>query len=165
MKSAVTTGETGTVIYIDTEGSFVPIRLQTMAMAAETHYKNENLSNTISVEQILKNVTYFRCINVAELLACLIQLKTLMTSDRNVKLLILDSLAHPIRSIIDGDNLIRHKQTVRIVSMLQILATDHQCAVVVVNHMVAKVETVRNEVYCAPGKRHAKNNDLSFVFQ
>jgi len=75
MKYSVTSGETGTVIYIDTEGSFVPIRLQTMAMAAENHYKNENLSNIPSVEQILKNVTYFRCINVAELIACLIQLK------------------------------------------------------------------------------------------
>ncbi len=129
MKYSVTSGETGTVIYIDTEGSFVPIRLQTMAMAAENHYKNENLSNIPSVEQILKNVTYFRCINVAELIACLIQLKQIMTPERNVKLIILDSLAHPIRSIIDGDNLTRHKHTVRIVTMLQKLALDHQCAV------------------------------------
>jgi RecA/RadA recombinase len=125
MKYSVTSGETGTVIYIDTEGSFVPIRLQTMTMAAE----NENHSNPTSVEQILKNVTYFRCVNVAELIACLIQLKQIMTPERNVKLIILDSLAHPIRSIIDGDNLTRHKHTVRIVTMLQKLASDHQCAV------------------------------------
>lgn len=129
MKCSVTTGETGTVVYIDTEGSFVPIRLQTIAMAAENHYKNENSLNTISVEQILKNVTYFRCINVAELIACLIQLKQLMTPERNIKLIILDSLAHPIRSIVGGDNLTRHKQTVRIITILQKIAVDHQCAV------------------------------------
>lgn len=129
MKCSVTTGETGTVVYIDTEGSFVPIRLQTIAMAAENHYKNENSSNTISVEQILKNVTYFRCINVAELIACLIQLKQLMTPERNIKLIILDSLAHPIRSIVGGDNLTRHKQTVRIITILQKIAVDHRCAV------------------------------------
>lgn len=129
MKCSVTTGETGTVVYIDTEGSFVPIRLQTIAMAAENHYKNENSLNTISVEQILKNVTYFRCINVAELIACLIQLKQLMTPERNIKLIILDSLAHPIRSIVGGDNLTRHKQTVRIITILQKIAVDHRCAV------------------------------------
>ena len=129
MKHSVTTGETGTVIYIDTEGSFVPIRLQTMAMAAENHYRNENQSNSISVEEILKNVTYFRCVNVTELLACLIQLKQILTPARNVKLIILDSLAHPIRSIIDGDNLTRHKHTVRIVTMLQKIATDYKLAV------------------------------------
>jgi RecA/RadA recombinase len=129
MKYSVTSGETGTVIYIDTEGSFVPIRLQTMAMAAENHYKNENPSNSISVEQILKNVTYFRCVNVAELIACLIQLKQILTPERNVKLIVLDSLAHPIRSIINGDNLTRHKHTVRIVTMLQKLASEHQLAV------------------------------------
>jgi hypothetical protein len=73
MKFGVTSNNTGTVIYIDTEGSFVPIRLQNMAMAAENHYKNENRNqlNPNSVEQILKNVTYFRCINIAELIACL----------------------------------------------------------------------------------------------
>jgi RecA/RadA recombinase len=131
MKYSVTSDNTGTVIYIDTEGSFVPIRLQNMAMAAEDHYKNENknLLNTSSIEELLKNVTYFRCINVAELIACLIQLKQIMTLERNVKLIILDSLAHPIRSIIDGDHLMRHKQTVRIITMLQKLASEFNCAV------------------------------------
>ncbi len=131
MKYGVTSDNTGTVIYIDTEGSFVPIRLQNMALAAEDHYKNVNkdLLNPNSIEQILKNVTYFRCINIAELIACLIQIKQLMTSERNVKLIILDSLAHPIRSIIDGDHLARHKHTVRIVTMLQKLASEYNCAV------------------------------------
>lgn len=131
MKFGISSENIGTVIYIDTEGSFVPIRLQNMAMSAENHYKNENknLLDTNSIEQILKNVLYFRCINIAELISCLIQLKQIMTPDRNVKLIILDSLAHPIRSIIDGDHLTRHKYTVRIMSMLQKLTTDHQCAV------------------------------------
>lgn len=131
MKYGVTTEETGTVIYIDTEGSFVPIRLQSMAMAADNHYRNENKTSmdSNSIEQLLKNVLYFRCINVAELIACLIQLKHIMTQERNVKLIILDSLAHPIRSIVDGDHLARHKYIVRIVTMLQKLASEHQCAV------------------------------------
>jgi len=131
MKSCVISDNTGTVIYIDTEGSFVPIRLQNMAMNAENHYKNENKISldSNSIEQILKNVIYFRCINIAELIACLIQLKQIMTPERNVKLIILDSLAHPIRSIIDGDHLIRHKHTVRIVAMLQKIASDYNCAV------------------------------------
>jgi RecA/RadA recombinase len=131
MKYGVTSDNTGTVIYIDTEGSFVPIRLQNMALAGDNHYKNvdKNLLNTNSVEQILKNVTYFRCINIAELIACLIQIKQLLTSERNVKLIILDSLAHPIRSIVDGDHLTRYKYTVRIVTLLQKLASDYKCAV------------------------------------
>ncbi|CAF1448021.1 unnamed protein product [Adineta steineri] len=152
MKFGVTSDNTGTAIYIDTEGSFVPIRLQNMAMDAENHYRNENKNplNTISIEQILKNVTYFRCMNVSELIACLHQIKQIMTPERNVKLIILDSLAHPIRSIIDGDHLTRHKYTVRIVTMLQKLALDYNCAVVVVNHMIAKVGSPKNEAYCAP---------------
>jgi RecA/RadA recombinase len=137
MKYGVISDNTGTVIYIDTEGSFVPIRLQNMAMAAENHYKNENknLLNTTSIEQLLKNVTYFRCINVAELIACLIQLKHIMTPERNVKLIILDSLAHPIRSIIDSDHLTRYKHTVRIITMLQKLASDYKCAVSLVYYL------------------------------
>jgi hypothetical protein len=52
-----------------------------------------------------------------------------LTSERNVKLIILDSLAHPIRSIVDGDHLTRYKYTVRIVTLLQKLASDYKCAV------------------------------------
>ncbi len=141
MKFCVPSGNTGTVIYIDTEGSFVPIRLHTMAMAAENHYKNENtnLLNSTSIEDLLKNVTYFRCINIAELMACLLQLTQIMTPERNIKLIILDSLAHPIRSIIDGDHLTRHKHTVRIVTMLQKIASDYQCAVSLVCYFVKKM--------------------------
>ena len=130
-KYGVSSGETGTVIYIDTEGSFVPIRLQNMAMTAEMHYRNvERASlNPEHVEQILKNVIYFRCVNIAELFACLIQLDPLMKKEGNVKLIVLDSLAHPIRSMVDGDHLMRHKYTVRIVSTLLKIAHDHQCAV------------------------------------
>jgi RecA/RadA recombinase len=110
MKYGVSSENTGTVIYIDTEGSFVPIRLQNMAMMADAHYRNADHTpiNPEHVEQILKNVTYFRCINIAELFACLIQLRQLMTKERNVKLIILDSLPHPIRSMVDGDYLMRH---------------------------------------------------------
>ena len=131
MKYGVSSGNTGSVIYIDTEGSFVPIRLQNMAIAAESHYRNVSGPSTDPnvVEQILKNVTYFRCMNIAELIACLIQLKQLMTAERNVKLIVLDSLAHPIRSLINGDHLMRHKHTVRIVTLLQKLASEHHCAV------------------------------------
>lgn len=131
MKYGVSTEETGNVIYIDTEGSFVPIRLQNMAMTADTHYRNTDRTslNPEHVEQILKNVTYFRCINIAEVFACLIQLKQQMTKERNVKLIILDSLAHPIRSMVDGDHLMRHKYIVRIVSTLLKLGADNRCAV------------------------------------
>ena len=131
MKFGVTTQQTGTVIYIDTEGSFVPIRLQNMAMAAENHYRNEiyNSPDMLSVEDMLKNVTYFRCMNATELIACLIQLKQILTPEKNVRLIILDSLAHPIRSLIDGDHLTRHKYTVRIVTILRELAKQYNCAV------------------------------------
>lgn len=131
MKCAVASEKRGAAIYIDTEGSFVPIRLQNMAMAAETHYRNEGMiaNDSPPVEQILKNVIYFRCINIAELMACLLQLRTLMQSEGNIRLIILDSLAHPIRSIVDGDHLIRHKQTIRIVNILQKLASEFDCAV------------------------------------
>ena len=131
MKFGVTTQQTGTVIYIDTEGSFVPIRLQNMAMAAENHYRNEisNSPDMLSVEDMLKNVTYFRCMNATELIACLIQLKQILTPEKNVRLIILDSLAHPIRSLIDGDHLTRHKYTVRIVTILRELAKQYDCAV------------------------------------
>ena len=131
MKFGVTTQQTGTVIYIDTEGSFVPIRLQNMAMAAENNYRNEisNSPDMLSVEDMLKNVTYFRCMNATELIACLIQLKQILTPEKNVRLIILDSLAHPIRSLIDGDHLTRHKYTVRIVTILRELAKQYNCAV------------------------------------
>ena len=171
MKCAVSSGRTGAAIYIDTEGSFVPIRLQNMTIAAETHYRNEGLilSEPPSAEQILRNVTFFRCVNIAELMACLLQLRSLMQSEGNVRLIVLDSLAHPIRSLVDGDHLTRHKQTIRIVNILQKLASEFDCAVrrriaffiklfllrqvVVVNHMVAKIDAIKNEAYCAPGKR------------
>ena len=181
MKYGVNSESTGTAIYIDTEGSFVPVRLHNMAMASANHYRNvgENALDANGIEQILKNVTYFRCVNVAELIACLIQLKLLMAAQGNVKLIILDSLAHPIRSIIDGDHLTRHKYTVRIVTMLQKLASDHQCAVstscwsedrssqvlqvVLVNHMIAKVDSPKNEAYCAPGSLNVVEESQLFA--
>ena len=131
MKCGVSSGKTGAAIYIDTEGSFVPIRLQNMTIAADNHYRNDGLicSEPASAEQILRNVTFFRCLNIAELLACLLQLRTLMQSEGNVRLIILDSLAHPIRSLVDGDHLTRHKQTIRIVNILQKLAAEFDCAV------------------------------------
>ena len=132
MKFAVSSENTGKVIYIDTEGSFVPVRLQTMAMAADDHYQNKSHQNETSpevIEQILKNVMYFRCVNVAELLACLIQLKPILYAERNVRLIILDSLAHPIRSLNATDHLLRHKYIVRIMTVLQKIAFDLNCAV------------------------------------
>ncbi|CAF4736134.1 unnamed protein product, partial [Rotaria magnacalcarata] len=34
--------------------------------------------------------------------------------------------------------------------MLQKIAADYKCAAVIVNHMIAKVESPNNEAYCAP---------------
>lgn len=62
-------------------------------------------------------------------MACLLQLRLLMQNEGNVRLIILDSLAHPIRSLVDVDHLTRHKQTIRIVNILQKLASDFDCAV------------------------------------
>lgn len=131
MKFSVSSENIGHVVYIDTEGSFVPTRLRTMAMSADDHYRNIDRTTITNqqIEDILKNVTYFRCVNIAELLACLVQLKSILSKDRNVRLIILDSLAHPIRSLSTNSHLVRHKYIIRIVNLLQKLAKDLNCAV------------------------------------
>ncbi|CAF0850721.1 unnamed protein product [Didymodactylos carnosus] len=150
MSHSMKAGETGGAIYIDTEGSFIPIRLYDIAVAAHSHYKmSRDTSAQVDHRKLLENVTYFRCLNITNLISCIMQLKALFLSEKKIKLIVVDSLAHPLRTV-EGDNSLRTKYTTMVVSILQKLATDYKCAVIVTNHTATKVDSSHGEKYTTP---------------
>jgi RAD51-like protein 2 len=114
-------------IYIDTEGSFIPKRMQQIA------------SNTgLPWQKVLSNIQIFRAHSLVELLACINQLEHRL---ENVKLIVIDSIAFHFRSITNYQERTRILNT--IAQTLRRIATIHQIAIVIVNQMTTKISDSR----------------------
>ena len=91
-------GVEGESIYIDTEGSFVAARASEIATGLVTHLNNatSSESNNITTDKILSQIHYFRVHGDVQLLALAHHLKEFV-KDRNIKSVIIDSIAFPFR--------------------------------------------------------------------
>ena len=91
-------GLNGQCVYIDTEGSFISKRVIEIAKATIKMLKLKDFNtNNLSVEGIMSNIFYFRCIDHVQLIATINNMSDFLTKHPKVKLIVVDSLANPFR--------------------------------------------------------------------
>ena len=118
-------GLSARAVYIDTEGTFRPERIIQMANRFKL-----NPSST------LKNVYYARVRNLAEQIACLVELKSLVS--KGVKLIAVDSVVAHFKGAQEGPDLLtRVHELALYLNELRSLAVNYNVAVVLANRVVA----------------------------
>jgi RAD51-like protein 2 len=101
------------VVVIDTEGSFVPERVAEIAGATVSHFREIakgldpvedaeaiEAAQSLSVDEVLDRTQIFRCTSLAQLLAVVKRLKSVVAENK-VALVIVDSIAMHFRHDID----------------------------------------------------------------
>ncbi|KAF2484270.1 Rad51-domain-containing protein [Neohortaea acidophila] len=123
-------GGEGKCLYIDTEGTFRPVRL----LAVAERYG-------LNGEEVLDNVAYARAYNSEHQLQLLNQAATMMTETR-FSLLIVDSATSLYRTDFMGRGELSSRQThlAKFMRTLQRLADEFGIAVVITNQVVAQVD-------------------------
>ena len=123
-------GGEGKCLYIDTEGTFRPVRLLAVA---------ERFG--LDGEEVLDNVAYARAYNADHQLELLVQAAAMMSESR-FALLIVDSLTSLYRTDFAGRGELSARQThlARFLRTLMRLADEFGVAVVVTNQVVAQVD-------------------------
>ncbi|KAJ1969797.1 hypothetical protein IWQ62_000399 [Dispira parvispora] len=144
-------GAGGQAIFIDTEGTFVAERAQQMAQSAIQRWEQTALAQLPhsgitptplpTVEDILEGILYLRVLDVAELDTLVKQLRTFCEVHPGYKLVVLDSIAFPIRaSFLDKTQRIRLLHTLGY--ELHALAREHELVVVITNQMTTRFPTL-----------------------
>lgn len=123
-------GGEGKCLYIDTEGTFRPVRL----LAVANRYG-------LNGEEVLDNVAYARAYNSDHQLQLLNQAAAMMTETR-FSLLIVDSATSLYRTDFAGRGELAARQThlAKFMRTLQRLADEFGIAVVITNQVVAQVD-------------------------
>ena len=123
-------GGEGKCLYIDTEGTFRPVRLLSVA----NRYG-------LSGEEVLDNVAYARAYNSDHQLQLLTQASNMMCETR-FSLLIVDSATSLYRTDFSGRGELSSRQThlAKFMRTLQRLADEFGIAVVITNQVVAQVD-------------------------
>lgn len=147
-------GVQGGAVYIDTEGDFVPERCYTMAAALVGHLQSSlqqrrkrNESNIsmddtcwhATPQDILQNIHVFRAYTMTELSTVLHALPDFLVAVPNIRLIVVDSIAFPIRAMQQEDtSSLRHRLLAEAAAQLATLAREFQLAVVVTNQMTTQ---------------------------
>lgn len=123
-------GGEGKCLYIDTEGTFRPVRL----LAVAERYG-------LNGQEVLDNVAYARAYNADHQLDLLNQAANMMAESR-FSLLIVDSATSLYRTDFSGRGELAARQThlAKFLRMLQRLADEFGIAVVITNQVVAQVD-------------------------
>lgn len=120
-------GGGGKVCYIDTENTFRPDRIRTIATA-----------HALDPEFILSNVMYARCLNSDHLWQLLVCAAARM-ADEKFALLVIDSIMAPFRVDFSGRGELAERQQIlaRFMSKLQKISEEFNIAVVITNQVMS----------------------------
>ncbi|KAJ1653039.1 hypothetical protein IWQ61_006758 [Dispira simplex] len=143
-------GAGGQAIFIDTEGTFVAQRAQQMAQGAVQRWGQTTLAelshNEIAptplptMEDLLEGILYLRVLDVVELDSLVKQLRTFCGEHHGYKLVVVDSIAFPIRaSFLDKAQRTRILHTLGY--ELHALAREHELVVVLTNQMTTRFQS------------------------
>eukprot|EP01138_Halocafeteria_seosinensis_P005158 gb/GECG01005273.1/.p1 GENE.gb/GECG01005273.1/~~gb/GECG01005273.1/.p1 ORF type:complete len:400 (+),score=50.69 gb/GECG01005273.1/:1-1200(+) len=147
------TGVDGSVIYIDTEGSFMIEREAEIASGLRDHLEimkqkqirkvgTDAVPSVPKLEELLSRLQVIRCCDVFEQVAAINSLEKQIeqvsedSPQHPVKLIIIDSLAFHYRH--GGDYAGRTKQLISLSQQLHKLASKYSLAVVITNHMTTR---------------------------
>ncbi|CAF0862394.1 unnamed protein product [Brachionus calyciflorus] len=137
-------------IYIDTEGSFMSNRVVEIFNATgnllkqnfNLNNRNELIKHNFTIDKILSNIFYYRCVDHVQLLACFNNIKILMEKHPQIKLVVIDSLAYPFRFVDFKDsNSMTMKTNIlnNIMSISYELINKYNIAILVTNQMTTRI--------------------------
>ncbi|KAI8355041.1 P-loop containing nucleoside triphosphate hydrolase protein [Mortierella sp. GBAus27b] len=138
-------GVGGTVIYVDTEGSFVAKRALQVASACAERLRPlpqnaGDTTTTVTTNSLMQGIQYCRVHSAVELVAMVRMLNGIVQSHPKTKLIVVDSIAFLFRSNFT-DTHARTKLVASLGRQLTELAREHAIAVVVMNHMTTRLES------------------------
>ena len=142
-------GLEGEAVYIDTEGSFFAPRANQMAEALIARLHEQAVASparqaaldALDARGLLSRISFFRVHSAMELLAVVKSLEALVVSQQRVRLIIIDSIAFPLRHL-DVTMTRRLRMLGQMVHSLSTLAMRHGIAVVLINQVTTKVNDV-----------------------
>ncbi|CAD7093174.1 unnamed protein product [Hermetia illucens] len=148
-------GVGGKAIFIDTNQDFTPYRVKEIAEICSKRYEDvfKNSPQTssaepeFSVEKILDGIRYYYCNDRYELWAAIQLVKARLKEEKDIKLIVIDSICSPIRVMDDYSERIR--VLYRILTDLQIMADEYNLAVVLTNNLTSKPGE-NNQWYLCP---------------
>ncbi|XP_075994098.1 DNA repair protein RAD51 homolog 3 [Genypterus blacodes] len=161
-------GVGGQVVFVDTEGSFLVQRVEDIATAAVRHCsllaeddEQRAAMEMFTVETILSDLFVLRCYDYVELLAEVHLLPDFLSQHPRVRLLVIDSIAYPFRQQFD-DLSHRTRLLNGLAQQLISMATTHNIAVVITNHMTTKLRHGQSQLVPALGETwgHAASQRL-----
>ncbi|XP_050407985.1 DNA repair protein RAD51 homolog 3 isoform X2 [Patella vulgata] len=141
-------GVEGQAVYIDTEGSFIVERLVDIADATIQHcnfmlkQNQDDVSELkdFRLENVLKGIHYFRCHDYIELLANIQLLPDFLKEHKQVKLVVVDSIAFHFRHDFEDLSLRTRLLTAMAQNFIK-MATNYKLAIVLTNQMTTKVRS------------------------
>ncbi|MFH4975021.1 hypothetical protein AB6A40_001730 [Gnathostoma spinigerum] len=111
-------------VYIDTEGSFHTRRI---CQLAEYHLPS------MSAGSVLGAINHCRCHDLVELTSAVHRLRDLLRQSHDIALVILDSIAMPIRA--ESESVRRNSSVINIAVCLGRLSAQFRCSLIVVNQV------------------------------
>uniref|UniRef100_A0A2Z5TRT6 DNA repair protein RAD51 homolog 3 n=1 Tax=Reticulitermes speratus TaxID=60591 RepID=A0A2Z5TRT6_9NEOP len=151
-------GLAGEALFIDTESGFTPDRLKEISEACvdhcqlvALHRKQQDMGQQIekfTVDTIMQGVHYTATHDYVELVAAIYSIKEFLQQKRQVRLVVVDSLAFPFRSGI-LNSLLRTRVLCDIMQELKMVAVRYNVAVLVTNQLTTKVGPA-NESHLVP---------------
>lgn len=133
------------VIYIDTENAFTAKRL----LEISSCHLGENQTSHLDVEEIASNVVVFYESTFQEMLTRLESLETIII-ERNVKLIIVDSIASLARKEFGGHNLVteRNNMLMKEATLLKYFAERFNIPVLVTNQVTTSTSSELSKDSC-----------------
>ncbi|XP_025837107.1 DNA repair protein RAD51 homolog 3 isoform X2 [Agrilus planipennis] len=142
------------VIYVNTKYGFNPERLREIAIKSGHIYNNlksasaklKEFDSYFKIEDIMKKIHYIQVVTDVEFIAAINILENWLQMNKNIKLIIVDSITAPIRfAAIEK----RAEILNNVLYNLKLLAQRYNLAVVITNEMTTKISSV-NEISTVP---------------
>lgn len=137
-------GLEGKAIYLDTEGSFVPERAEQIAkyfltILNETQdpFQKEKVEK-LSTEKILSNILYYRIHSYIEQISIINVLPSFLEQNKDVKLIVLDSVAFHFRMGFE-DMSLRTRILNGMAKNLSFIANQYNLSIIIMNQVTTKV--------------------------
>lgn len=170
-------GYDGEAVYIDSEGSFSPMRCFNMATAFCKHLEKvaalkkdeKRMQDTTLLDphKILERIHFFRVRDATEQLAVTEMLPSFVATHPRVKIIIIDSIAFHFRNDFEDMGL-RTRRLAQMSQQLMNLAHSKDIAIVMMNHVTTKIlEDGKSRLVPALGDTwaHAATNRLLFYWK
>ncbi|XP_072378816.1 DNA repair protein RAD51 homolog 3-like [Diabrotica undecimpunctata] len=145
--------------YISTNGNFSIEKLREMALSFVGEYSKDE--DNFNVETLLSHIYYTRVYDLDQLVACLFETE-LIIQQNNVRLLILDSITIPLRSLQSSE---KFKTVSAVIRILRNLADKYNIIVVVTNFCTTRINETEAYTVASLGDSfyHMVNSRISFT--